>query len=634
MRLVAGYESVCLDMSFAADLSPTGEMRSSVVILLNILIEFAIFVASELFLRSFSVSNGSSERKKLLLLQGVTLLVFSGFLLVFHHVPYALIITALVIFVRVVWFKRGTMAMYNNPNVVVSQPIGSSTRQASGHRWKEQWPQENYSQMNSAASEEQLSGHHHHPIHTESTGKKQMGTIPMKRSYSTSLDLRRRPGIGFGADGNAAGVGELKPLRETGLSRDKPPFPHVHTPQMETSSYISASQMKASNSTGEIPSVAPPGLVNLGNTCFINSVLHCLAWTPKFLDLQCQLSDKQVHDKNLMHFIVCLSDVLSRCQVLPDGRTALNSVDTNELLTAISEIPQHLVSVCREDQCQQDAAEFLLWLLNSLHSTWRLATVSSKDMNSATYKARQKNLNNSIKKWEREITKIGSHDMEKLKGPMWNLSKEALELHSIEHSSIVNDSFMGQFLEVRQCRTCFRITTSSEYFTILPLPVVDDSNHIIDCIQHFSSPERLAVDNKIACACSPDGSTAERLTLLSVLPDVLVLQLSRFSYDKASQSAVKNTKHIYFDVTLDIYRYTMQCKFDSNSSSLLYDLQAVCLHSGGQWTSRGHYVAYVKASNDQWYFYNDDKVYETDIAIELRSQFLLENSYLLFYSKR
>jgi len=619
-------------MSFAADLSPTDEMQGNVVtsLVLKFLIELVIFVASELFLRSFSIPNGGAQLKKLLILQAVILQLFSVFLYLFYHAPYLLLAISLMILIRVFWFKTGTAAaaMYDKATVKVSLPIGTGTRKTRSHSYNQHCGQEKDCQMNHASDEDQVSGNHHRDhIQTEPNSRKEIAGIKKANTLGTDMNLRRRL-----TERNAANVEEFNPSSEFDLSQGMAPVSHIDETQMETSS-VSGTQMGNSMSSKEMPTIAPPGLVNRGNTCFMNSIIHCLAWTPKFSQLLHELSKKQALSGNQMHFIQCLSDVMSQCHLLPDRRSVFKSVSTDNLLTAISVLPQPIVSFSRGDQSQQDAAEFLLWLLNNLHSTWRNATVMSKGMDSTVTKARQRKLSDSINKWKMEISKIGSSDLKKLEGPIWNLSKEALELHSIEHSSLVNDAFMGQFLEVRQCRTCSRITTSSEYFTTLPLPVVDDSNTITDCIQRFSSTEMLAVENSIACECSPNGSAAERLTLLSIIPEILVLQLSRFSYDITNHSAVKNTKPVYFDVTLNIYPYTMQCKFKPISSNLLYSLQAVCIHSGGHWASSGHYVALVKASNDQWYYYNDDNVSEADITKELRSTFVLENAYLLFYSR-
>lgn len=357
-----------------------------------------------------------------------------------------------------------------------------------------------------------------------------------------------------------------------------------------------------------------------------------LVWVPKFSDVLVTLAQKQLQNEGESIFINCLEDVLSQCQCLPDGLKVLNPVSTNHLLSSISGVPQYLVAPAGEGQTQQDAAEFLQWLLNNLHSA-----SSFNSQEHAADETHEKKLRDVVRNCEREISEIGSDDLARLKSPIQKLSDTALELHLLEHSSLIYDIFMGQFLEVRQCTTCNRITTSSEYFTVLPLPIdsTDKKLNVRECLWKFISPESLAKDNMIACTCSQDGSTATRLSILSVIPTVLIVQLSRFVYDSFSQSALKNDCQVSFETTFDVFNFSLKKKFEPLAKgSLCYSLQAFCVHSGGHVTSSGHYVSYCKASDGRWYYYNDSNVVMIDdIEQELETDFVRRNSYILFYTK-
>ena len=57
-----------------------------------------------------------------------------------------------------------------------------------------------------------------------------------------------------------------------------------------------------------------------------------------------------------------------------------------------------------------------------------------------------------------------------------------------------------------------------------------------------------------------------------------------------------------------------------------YSLSAVVVHQGG--ASGGHYVSYVRAAADQWYYASDSLVRKCTLADVLSSQ-----AYMLFYSK-
>ena len=609
-------------MSFASDWSPTGNMQASTGIssqLLNLVTEVAIFVASELFLRSFSVTNGNTHhpvsKNLLLVIQGSVLLLFSGFLYLYQRVAYILIAISIMIFCRVLWTKREIPAFGNHK--VVSKPIGTGSKT---------WIRNNHSNDSnyySASTDSVQMGAVHNP---EETRTSKGHNVPIKRSV-----------LGNGRISSIISSGR-PPLHNSSSFSYAPLSPRADESSMkaESNTKVDSRMETESHIKAELPSTSPPGLINHGNTCFMNSVIHCLTWTAKFSNLVHQLSEGQVQHDNESHFISCLSSVISQCRMLPDSHSVLNPVSTGQLLDSISAVPQHLVST-KTHQCQQDAAEFLQWLLNNLHHASGNTLKNNLEFKlPATLEEHKRALRQSIKSYEGEISEIGSHNITELEGPMSSLSKVAWELHLLEHSSLVHDVFMGQFLEVRQCETCHRITTTSEYFTVLPLPIVHTGGklHLQNCIQMFSSPENLIQDNKIACACSPEGSSAKRLTLLSVIPEVIVIQLTRFTYDSFRQAAVKNNTPVHLDLCLNMYLHSMKQRFHSSSSESQYDLQAICAHSGSHVTSSGHYVSYCRVSDGQWYYYNDDIVTPVpNIEQELNTPFILQNAYLLFYSK-
>ena len=384
------------------------------------------------------------------------------------------------------------------------------------------------------------------------------------------------------------------------------------------------------NGIGFFIGSTPPGLINPGNSCFVNSILQCLTWTPGFFGLLSNLPSDHNNDESI--FLNNLKTIVGQSRSFPDGRT---SICTDKLLLSMSFLAQHLVASANNVQHQQDAAEFLLWLLNYLHC---VNPILSRDSSCHIYsEKRTRDLKMSKRIDEERINAIGSKDIQRLEAPMMDLSKVDWELHCQEHSSALNDLFMGQLLEALECQSCNKVTMSSEYFTLLPLPLSKNGSSLTECISMFSKAEELLKDNMIRCTCLQRGSltNATRLALLSVVPKCLVIQLTRFSYDSSKHIAVKNSTTVRIIIELEIFPYTMKAKFNSkHQQSMLYNLHAVCLHSGAQSTSCGHYVAYCRVRDDQWYHFNDDVVTPiTDIKGELNSEFVLRNAYILLYHR-
>ena len=65
-----------------------------------------------------------------------------------------------------------------------------------------------------------------------------------------------------------------------------------------------------------------------------------------------------------------------------------------------------------------------------------------------------------------------------------------------------------------------------------------------------------------------------------------------------------------------------------NQNSYVYDLYAVCNHSGS--VQGGHYTSFVKNANGKWYHFNDTSVSEVGVP----SQIISPKAYCFFYRKR
>jgi len=75
---------------------------------------------------------------------------------------------------------------------------------------------------------------------------------------------------------------------------------------------------------------------------------------------------------------------------------------------------------------------------------------------------------------------------------------------------------------------------------------------------------------------------------------------------------------------LDLSRYVK----GYNASAFKYDLFGICNHAGGP--QGGHYTAFVKNAEEQWYHYNDRRVERVSNPDSVISPL----SYCLFYRKK
>jgi len=155
----------------------------------------------------------------------------------------------------------------------------------------------------------------------------------------------------------------------------------------------------------------------------------------------------------------------------------------------------------------------------------------------------------------------------------------------------------------------------SEVFLDLSLDVTNfDSVH--DTLEEmFTSGEVLSVKegNGWRPAKGEDKVDALKGSTLSRtgLPKILQLHLLRFSYDWNTDVMSKINDRFSFGKELDL---TEICNDDddgkNNENDMIYDLQSIVVHAGEY--GSGHYYAYIRpdARKKTWYRYDDDRVTE------------------------
>lgn len=378
---------------------------------------------------------------------------------------------------------------------------------------------------------------------------------------------------------------------------------------------------------------SPPGIRNTGNICFLVSVIHCLAGIEGFVSLLSKFPTPR--DESDINLISSLQAVIQQCQ-----NWSLSSIRPNNLLLALSSQAPHLVT---RNQSQQDAGEFLLWLLDNLHEIFKKTSSINKAEGDNQSKISQlKTERDNIKSITMRSDEINTYRNEVIR-----LSAVDYSILEQENMSSIYKLCCGQLFEARECQQCRKVSTNIEYYTILTLPVPQTSNGDIKlqlCFELFGQIERLShTHNMFRCSCTIDDSpvltSGNRIACLSYLPSHLIIQLSRFSYDYLHKQALKNQTQIEFPVSaLDLSSFTLQSKLEMSPDACqtpTYDLCGFCVHTGARSTNYGHYIAYSKVKDGSWYRFDDDYVsLVTDIDKEIKRPFVSQNTYLIFYKAK
>lgn len=326
------------------------------------------------------------------------------------------------------------------------------------------------------------------------------------------------------------------------------------------------------------------GLLNLGNTCYMNSALQCLshleALTYESHDFTLNRRKRtSSNDYGLMtqwlHFQQKMWD------------------DTENSVINTGPILQEFIRLCKKQNIyfesfqQNDASDFIRIFLDLLHdSIKRKVSIEYSGEPVTTYdKLKVK----SIKKWGEYFDSSYSYIIEK---------------------------FYSQLLEITSCPDCDYLTTNHDPVLVITLDLLEEHTSLDDCIQSYIQEHQLDEENSWKCEKCQDYVCPHKKTNFWKLSPILIFQIKQYTRHK------KLNHHIEFTETLSMDEYCL-----SKTKGNMYSLMGICIHNGG--LNGGHYYAMCKNyKTDMWATYNDSSVVSTTF-----DNVLEQTPYCFFYNK-
>jgi len=361
------------------------------------------------------------------------------------------------------------------------------------------------------------------------------------------------------------------------------------------------------------------GSVNMGNTCFMASVVQALAATTAVTEYFLRENHRDA-SCDAEHCLACaFDDYLEKAfREDEDGGGGGALVACDLLYTWWSNDR----SFAR--QAQQDAHEFFLHFVSIAHAnvtgarpTKRrnvcLATILSLE---APYES-----DDEDETTERE--------------------RAAAETEASACECVFHRAFAGLLRSDVSCVSCGACSTRLEPTVGVSLDVrssTSETTSLEACLEDFTATEVIQSHEgatRVCAECSVASTTYEKRMRFERAPRVLNVHLKRFEGD--FESMRKNDAHVRFPLRLDLSPYvsdaTPSSSLASNSSTpserrrlerlSSYRLYAVVVHSGV--LEGGHYVAYVKRRG-RWFLCDDASVEPVSETRVLAAQ-----AFMLFY---
>ena len=331
------------------------------------------------------------------------------------------------------------------------------------------------------------------------------------------------------------------------------------------------------------------GLVNLGETCYMNTglqnIVHCIPFMKQFLSIINEFKDVLEQKIITNSFInLCVSLIKNDNY---NTKFNINSYDPTFFRNNFCRCHKEYA-----DHEQHDSLEFLRIFLDDI----------SKELNQTKIISQYKEL----------VTEGKTKEQQNYEYNNFYLCRE---------NSIIVKVFYSQIMNIFKC-DCGDVSYSFEKILDIPLlfpkEITNKEIHLNDLLSLYFNGEKISWS--LPCQkCGQKNLERDKKIKLTILPEVIIFSLQRFN----PITCVKVNKVITFEEIIDLKSFCDNDFFNGEINTK-YKLFGISNHSGT--IDFGHYYSYTKVG-ENWYEFNDSFVKLINLNLKSKA------AYFFFYEK-
>lgn len=333
------------------------------------------------------------------------------------------------------------------------------------------------------------------------------------------------------------------------------------------------------------------GLVNIGNTCWINTLVQCLGHSPRLREhiLRCNVATSASNTFTIFHELQLLL-----YQMWVQGADL---------------IPKRFVFTIHKNLPFLDAG--------SQHDLCELWTMMCEQMAKECFQSECISsfvaTSEQLQHWKNK---------EPAYARMIDSYNESIHKHNRENASQWLHQVQGVWVNQIHCPSCSYILHNFEPFTVvcLDMEACKEPSSLYDCFRNLLQTD--VIECYTCDRCKTKG-TVEKLVRFWKLPPVLTVCMKRFKFD--GDRWKKNRQYISIPKTMEFHAGSVLGP-DDRASSVQYVLKSIGLHHGQ--LQGGHYTALCDV-NGSFVHYDDMSINRNpEVTMDL-----LRDAYMFVYER-